>query len=182
MTPCRGNTILFRSSSNSLVSISDLWRAFWADTAPFKGPQPRRRARCFGITEKQGHHQVWRPRRGGSRTPSRTTDANLVVRLLKTHFCLLLWILGGPWPPPDLRKCYFYATFNHKTMFPYLWFCGQLHVGACDTTEQTALTPHSSNPWHGSAHLPSRQAVVGPQSLLKWQPSSHFLVSCEHIF
>ena len=33
--------ILFSSlpPSNSLVSVSDPWRAFWADTAPFKGPR-----------------------------------------------------------------------------------------------------------------------------------------------
>ena len=56
MTPCRGNTFLFHSSSNSLVSVSEHGMAFWADTAPFKGPQPRC-VRCFGTTEIQGHRQ-----------------------------------------------------------------------------------------------------------------------------
>ena len=44
--------------------------------APFKGP---RNTSCVasGTTEKQGHRQVWRARRGGPRTPSTTTDANL---------------------------------------------------------------------------------------------------------
>ena len=68
--------LLFSSvpSSNSLVSVSDPWRAFWADTAPFKGP---RLASCVasGITEKQGHCQVCRARHGGSRTLSRTDYA-----------------------------------------------------------------------------------------------------------
>ena len=43
------------SPSNSLISISDPWRAFWADTAPFKGPQL---ASCIasGNTEIQEHH------------------------------------------------------------------------------------------------------------------------------
>ena len=61
--------------SNSLVSISDPRRAFWADTAPFSGP----RIACVasGTTEIQGHRQVCRARRGGPRTPSITTDTNL---------------------------------------------------------------------------------------------------------
>ena len=70
--------ILFSSipPSNSLVSVSDPQRAFWADTAPFSGP---RLASCVasGTTEIQGHSQVCRARRGGPRTPSTTTDANL---------------------------------------------------------------------------------------------------------
>ena len=49
MTPCWANTILFCSSNNSLVLVSDPWRVFWADTAPFKGPQPRCVC-CFGTT------------------------------------------------------------------------------------------------------------------------------------
>ena len=42
-------------------------------------PDGPRLALCVasGTTEIQGHHQVWRARRGGPRTPSRTTDANL---------------------------------------------------------------------------------------------------------
>ena len=46
MTPHRGNTIIFRSSSNSHVSVLNPWRDFLADTVPFKGPQPRR-VLCF---------------------------------------------------------------------------------------------------------------------------------------
>ena len=75
--PLVGET-LFSSvpPSNSLVSVSDPWRAFWADTAPFKGP---RLASCVasGTTEIQGHLQVCRARRGGPRTPSKIADANL---------------------------------------------------------------------------------------------------------
>ena len=49
------------------------WRAFWADTAPFKGPWL---ASCVfsGITVKQGHRQVWCTRCRGPRTPSKTAD------------------------------------------------------------------------------------------------------------
>ena len=43
------------------------------------GGQTRRLASCVasGTTEIQGHRQVCRARRGGPRTPSTTTDANL---------------------------------------------------------------------------------------------------------
>ena len=74
--PLAGET-LFSSvpPSNSLVSVLDLRRAFWADTASFSGP---RLASCVvsGATEIQGHRQVCRARRGGPRTLS-TTDTNL---------------------------------------------------------------------------------------------------------
>ena len=62
--------------SNSLVSVLDPQRAFWADMAPFSGP---RLASCVasGTTEEQGHRQVCRARREGPRTPSTTTHANL---------------------------------------------------------------------------------------------------------
>jgi len=52
----------FVPHSNSLVSVSDHWRAFWADAAPFNGP---RLASCVasGTTEIQGHRQVSRARR-----------------------------------------------------------------------------------------------------------------------
>ena len=79
ITPFWKKSLFFFSSvppSNSLVSFSDPRRAFWADTAPFSGP---RLASCVasGTTEIQGHRQVCRARRGGPRTPSTTTDANL---------------------------------------------------------------------------------------------------------
>ena len=69
VSPCN-SLIAWRANQwplNSLVSVSDPWRAFWADTAPFKGL-----ALCIasGTTEIQGHHQVCRARR-------RTTDKNL---------------------------------------------------------------------------------------------------------
>ena len=75
--PLVGKT-LFSSvpPSNSLVSVTDPRRAFWADKAPFSGP---RLASCVasGTTEKQGHGLLCRARRWGPRTPSTTTDANL---------------------------------------------------------------------------------------------------------
>ena len=73
--------ILFSSvpPSNSLVSVLDPRRAFWADTAPFKSP---RLALCVapGTTEKQEYRQVCCTRRGGPSTLSKTSDANLKCR------------------------------------------------------------------------------------------------------
>ena len=48
------NSFSYVPSCNSLVSVSDPWRAFWADTAPFKGP---RLASCVasGTTKILGH-------------------------------------------------------------------------------------------------------------------------------
>ena len=43
---------------------------------PFSGPRLASSV-ASGTTEKQGHRQVCRARRGGPRTPSTTTDANL---------------------------------------------------------------------------------------------------------
>ena len=81
--PLKGET-LFSSvpPSNSLVSVSDLRRAFWVDTAPFSGPQL---ASCVAseTTEIQGQCWVCRARRGGPRTPSTTTDANLDCAFVK---------------------------------------------------------------------------------------------------
>ena len=61
---------------NILVSVSDPWRAFWDDTAPFKGPRLAS-SLASRTTEIQGHSQVCRARRESPRTPSTTTDANL---------------------------------------------------------------------------------------------------------
>ena len=70
----------FVPPSNSHVSVFDPWRAFWADTAPFKDPQF-----AFCITEKLRHillkcalgrHRV-------PRTLSRTTDANLYIAFIE---------------------------------------------------------------------------------------------------
>ena len=76
MTPHRGNTILFRSSQQLPHLRLGPLKAFRANTAPFEGP---RLASCIasGTTEIQGHRQVCRARRGGPRTLSRTTLANL---------------------------------------------------------------------------------------------------------
>ena len=41
LSPLSGTILVsFVPPSNSLIPISDPWRAFWADMAPFKGPQP----------------------------------------------------------------------------------------------------------------------------------------------
>ena len=91
--PLIGET-LFSSvpPSNSLVSVSDPRRAFWADTVPFLGP---RLASCVasGITELQRHRQVCSARRGGPRTLSTTTDANLDCAVVENAL-----FYTDPWP------------------------------------------------------------------------------------
>ena len=76
MTLCQETLFSVDPPSNSLVSVSEHWCAFRADTAPFKGP---RLASCVasGDTQIQAHSQVCPTRRWGPRTLSRTTDANL---------------------------------------------------------------------------------------------------------
>ena len=82
-------------SSNSLGSVLDPWRAFWADTAPFKGPQPQRvnYFRKFGDT----------------RTPSRTTDANLDCVFVKNALAFVFQKLGlslaTPFWTPPVKSC-----------------------------------------------------------------------------
>ena len=73
---CRETLFSSVPPSNSLVSVSDPWGAFWADTASFKG---HRLALCVPsiTTEIRGHCQVCHARWSSPRTPSTTTVANL---------------------------------------------------------------------------------------------------------
>ena len=111
--PGRGNNdqwplmveTLFSSvpASNTLVSISDPWRAFWPDTVPFKCPRP---ASCVatGTTENQGRRQVCHVAHYVLRSQDNFNckvqlTQTLIVRLLKTHFLLLFQKLGVPGTP-----------------------------------------------------------------------------------
>ena len=90
--------------SNSLVSVSDPRRAFWADTAPFSGPLL---ASCVasGTTEV---HQVVKCAGLGREVPGdrqKQLTQTLIVRLLKTHFF-----------PPIL---------DFKKSTEYSWVCDQ---------------------------------------------------------
>ena len=90
--PLVGNTFLFRSSNNTLVSVSDPWSAFWADTTPFKRPQ-RQHVRCFEATEKQGYLCLSGAWRRGPRALSRRTIASLDGALVESaRFPLFLKI------------------------------------------------------------------------------------------
>ena len=60
--------------TNSLLSVSDHWSAFWADTVPWRTLDF---LSSSWTTEKRAHCQVWRAWLGGPRTPSRTTYTNL---------------------------------------------------------------------------------------------------------
>ena len=90
MTPCQGNIFSSDPLSNSLVSISDPWRAFWAYTWRFKDSQL---ASCdaSGTIEIHGHQSdVSSYARRGPRTPPRTTNTNLVF---------VVSLVGGGRPP-----------------------------------------------------------------------------------
>ena len=88
--------ILFSSvpASNSLVSVSDPWRTFWADMVSFKGPGLTLYI-ASGTTEKQ----VCCTRRGGPRTPSRTTDSNLDRAFVENTLVFVVPKSGGARPP-----------------------------------------------------------------------------------
>ena len=64
---------------------------------PATGPLTRRIA--SGTTERQGHRQVCRTRRGGPRTLSRTTDANLDCAFVETALVFVVPKIGKPRPP-----------------------------------------------------------------------------------
>ena len=71
--------------SNSFVSVSNPWRAFWVDTAPFQGP---RLASCIAsrTAERQGHSQVFCGWSLGHRTPLKTADPNPAAWFEDTPF------------------------------------------------------------------------------------------------
>ena len=72
MTPRRGNPILIRSSQQlSYLRLGPLKGLF---SCALQGPSTRL---APATIDKQGTHQVCLARRGGPRTPSITTNANL---------------------------------------------------------------------------------------------------------
>ena len=73
--------------SKSLVSVSDPWRAFWADKAPLKGPCLTRLVHCFWNYRDSKDPVRWIALSAevpGHRQQQLTQT--LIVRLLKTHF------------------------------------------------------------------------------------------------
>ena len=85
-------------SSNSLVSVLDPWRAFWADVAPFKGP---RVTLCIasGTTEKHGHCQVGCTTRKGPMAASTTTGEKLDCAFVENALLFFVPKIGGTWAP-----------------------------------------------------------------------------------
>ena len=71
--------------STSLVSVSDPWKAFWADTAPFKGP----RLSYELLPELQRNQDTVRSVALSAEVPvhlQKPRMKTLLVRLLKTQF------------------------------------------------------------------------------------------------
>ena len=68
--------------SNFLISVSDPWRAFWADTAPFKGPRLMHCFRSYRNTRTLSGVQALSAEVPGHRQKKLTQT--LIVRFLKT--------------------------------------------------------------------------------------------------
>ena len=85
---------LFHSSQQLPCLIPGPLRAFCAETATYKGP---RLASCiaFETADNQGHSQVCGARRGGPRTPSRTTDAHLDGAFVENTLALVFTKMEG---------------------------------------------------------------------------------------
>ena len=98
---------------NSLATVLDQWRAFWADTAPFKGPQPQR-MHCFrnyGDTRTQSGAHLAHLARRFQDTVKNQPKQTLIVRLLKTHSFLLMQKIKGTLPPLSTPWTYYKYTF-----------------------------------------------------------------------
>ena len=105
MIASRGNTIFFHMPPNNSL-VSGPWRAFWADTAPFKGP----RLPCALLPELQRNKDTIRsaPSKRGANVPlsQDTVKKNygkaLILGLWKIALLFILpriESLGPPWPP-----------------------------------------------------------------------------------
>ena len=100
---------------NSVISVSDPWRAFWADTTPFKGPRLASYVDS-GITEIQGPRQLCFARRGGPGHCQELLTQALIVRLFKAPSSTPIldfekstecnWVSGHSWfSPLDSLLC-----------------------------------------------------------------------------
>ena len=99
MTPLRENTILFRSSQQLPLSLSQTLEGFFELT--------RRTSRALALPhtlllELQRYKDNVRCAALGAEVPGQHQEQltqTLIVCLLKTHLVLLLQKLGGPRPP-----------------------------------------------------------------------------------
>ena len=173
MTPRWGNTFLFQSSSNSLVSVSDPWRAFWVNKAPFKG---LRFATCVAseTTEYNGHWTLPGARCASLslvaevRTPHRQErlTQTLIVRKLKSHWFSLFqkqgWYSYPPWSLIWQRmwsKCYL-TKKNH----PLCWNLCRIHHPK--HRRGSDLSPHKCRGW-----LKTTRGWIITKALYKYQKS-----------
>ena len=139
---------------NSLATVLDQWRAFWADTAPFKGPQPQR-MHCFrnyGDTRTQSGAHLAHLARRFQDTVKKQPKQTLIVRLLKTPIFIdpkNYGHLASPCPPPGpttsthfitmacrdkLSKIYILSLTEFSTTLRNLVFYQSLHT--------KVLSPH----------------------------------------
>ena len=117
--------------SNSLLSISDPWRAFWGATAPFQRPQL---ALCTAskTTEMQGHLQLSRPRHRGPQRLLRTTDANLVCAFDENDLLFIvpnIWRAGAPlYDPPPCMSVFPPTLFAYVIPISCMGINGEIRV------------------------------------------------------
>ena len=148
MTPHRETLFSVVPTSNSLVSVSDPRRDFWADTAPFKGP---RLTLCIAseTTEIQGHRQVCRAGRGGTTTLSTTTDANLDWAFVENtlFYAQILdceksteynWVSDQTWSPALMRWCFLYLPLQGWPPPPLI---------VCSFQDHKGLSPDQHQVW-----------------------------------
>ena len=99
---------------NSLISVSDPWRDFWADTLPFQGPKPHL-MRCFRSFRDTRSLSGWCR---CLRTTSKRTDANLLLlknTLANSWFRKANNIESSLWPDlPASFYCRSCPTFPAK--------------------------------------------------------------------
>ena len=101
--------------SNSLVPVLDPWRAFWVDTALFKGPWL---VSCDASGTK-GHRQLCRSVRGGPWTlkSPKNSYCKLWLSVCRKHLCFCCsknWegVEGPPLAPPSDLKAQSNALLN----------------------------------------------------------------------
>ena len=147
---------------------------------------------CNYTVDIQGHHQVWQAWRGGPRTPSRTTDANLdCVCLLKAHSFLLLqklWDLLYDRRPvkkrqPGVSEYSFGALYSLPVPTPTwrrsrLW-CGTAWTRTWSWPAPPATTTTQTEGAEGTAETAPAQPPVSHHTSLKFPKKKNWWTSIE---
>ena len=132
MTPLWGRTLLFRST-NSVVSES--WRPFWADMAPFKGPVTRlvHCSRNYRETGTPSCQVCSCTRPKSTRIPSKTPIASLDCAFFKNAFLFIVQkiqkILAFSTPCTFKKKSIDGQILSFDSGLPWRYWCWVWGVG-----------------------------------------------------